>query len=161
MDVLNDLRAGRFPADEFFGETTLNVGTIAGGTRPNVIPEAAHADLQIRLVGDAGAVQEILEETIAGRVQVEYLSIAQPVRLLKVAGFETCIVRFTTDVSHLTKWGAPLLLGPGSILDAHTPRERIAKAELTRAVELYIQLVRALLERAEPQCQVAQRIEVE
>jgi len=37
-----------------------------------------------------------------------------------------------------------LLLGPGSIHLAHTPEERIAKAELQRGVELYERLVRAL-----------------
>src|ERR1044071_1683662 len=50
LDVLNDLRAALWPRDEFFGETTCNIGTVGGGTRPNVIPAEAEAVLQIRLV---------------------------------------------------------------------------------------------------------------
>ena len=34
---------------------------------------------------------------------------------LAVEGFESCIVRFTTDIPQLTNWGTPLLLGPGTI----------------------------------------------
>jgi acetylornithine deacetylase len=55
------------------------------------------------------------------------------------------VVGFTTDVPHLSNWGKPLLLGPGSIHDAHTARERISKAELDRGVNLYVQLARRLL----------------
>ena len=55
-----------------------------------------------------------------------------------VEGFEQRVVRFTTDIPYLPNWGAPLLLGPGSILDAHTAHERIPKRELVEAVELYV-----------------------
>src|SRR5437763_16790882 len=41
LDVLADVRAHDWPHDEFFGATTCNIGTIAGGTRTNVIPAAA------------------------------------------------------------------------------------------------------------------------
>ena len=44
-----------------------------------------------------------------------------------VAGFDTMVAKFTTDVHSLTNWGEPFLLGPGSIHMAHTPHERIAK----------------------------------
>src|SRR3989475_6525356 len=54
---------------------------------------------------------------------------------------ETCVVRFTTDIPHLTNWGTPLLLGPGSILDAHTAHERISVAELAQGVDAYVRLV--------------------
>jgi di/tripeptidase len=37
-----------------------------------------------------------------------------------------------------------LLLGPGSILDAHTDHERISKRELNQAVQLYVDLVKHL-----------------
>jgi acetylornithine deacetylase len=53
-------------------------------------------------------------------------------------------VRFTTDIPYLTRWGKPLLLGPGSILNAHTDHERISKTELSRAVELYVSLATLL-----------------
>ncbi len=145
LDVLRDVRAIAWPSDNFFGQTTCNIGTLAGGTRPNVIAAAAGADLQIRLVTNSMPVKEQLERAIAGRAHVEYLSVAEPVRMHAVAGIEQTVVRFTTDIPYLPNWGTPLLLGPGTILDAHTAHERVAKVELTEAVELYAHLARTLL----------------
>lgn len=147
LDVLADIRAMHWPTDEFFSETTCNIGTIRGGTRPNVIPAEAQAELQIRLVTDAAPVREAVERAVAGRARVEYLSTANPVRMLAVAGFEQRVVRFTTDIPQLSNWGVPLLIGPGSILLAHTSKERVGKRELAQAVDLYTGLVRTLLAR--------------
>jgi acetylornithine deacetylase len=144
LDVLADIRQCAWPSDEHFGDTTCNIGTIKGGTRPNVIAAAAEADLQVRLVTPAAPIKEMLERASGDRALVKYLSVAEPQRMFAVAGFETCVVRFTTDIPHLTNWGTPLLIGPGSILDAHTDHERISKRELTEAVDLYAQLVRTL-----------------
>ncbi|MDQ3806392.1 MAG: M20/M25/M40 family metallo-hydrolase [Acidobacteriota bacterium] len=147
LDVLADVRAAAWPRDEFFGETTCNIGTLRGGTRPNVVPAEAAAELQIRLVTPSAAVKKILEEAVAGRARVEYMSAAEPVRLHAVEGFAREVVRFTTDIPYLPRWGTPLLLGPGSILDAHTPHERVSKRELQDAVGLYARLARTLLAR--------------
>jgi acetylornithine deacetylase len=147
LDVLESVRKCRWPSDRLLGETTCNIGVIGGGTRANVVPEEAYAYLQIRLVSTASPVKSILENAIAGRAQVEYSSEHEPVRLQTIAGFESCLVRFTTDIPYLSKWGTPLLLGPGSILNAHTDHEFVEKRELTRAVDLYAQLVRVLLAR--------------
>jgi acetylornithine deacetylase len=148
LDVLESIRWCQWPADELLGETTCNIGVIGGGTRPNVVAEHASAELQLRLVSEAQPVKTILEDAIAGRADVEYLSEHAPIRLETVAGFEQCTVRFTTDIPYLSNWGTPLLLGPGSILVAHTDREFVAKRELTEAVDLYAQLARELLARA-------------
>jgi acetylornithine deacetylase len=145
LDVLQDVRAGAWPRDEFFGDTNVNIGIIAGGTRTNVLATEARADLHFRLVTDADRVKELLERAVAGRAGIEYLSVTPPVRLMGMAGFEECVVGFTTDTAHLGHWGTPLLLGPGSILDAHTAHERVVKAELARGVELYVRLVRSLI----------------
>ena len=144
LDVLDDIRACAWPSDSFFGHTTCNIGVIEGGTRPNVIPDHARAELQIRLATDIEQGKHMVEAAIAGRAQVEYASAHDPVRLFSVPGFDDCVVRFTTDVPYLSNWGKPLLLGPGSILDAHTEHERIAKVELERAIELYVALVNRL-----------------
>jgi acetylornithine deacetylase len=151
LDVLADLRACVWPRDEFFGETTCNIGTLRGGTRPNVIPAEAAAELQIRLVTPSSTIKELLEQVVAGRARVEYMSAAEPVRMLSVEGFEREVVRFTTDIPYLSTWGRPLLLGPGSILDAHTDGERVSKRELEEAVELYTRLARTLLRGAQAQ----------
>lgn len=145
LDVLADVRAIAWPKDSYFGETTCNIGVLAGGAGSNVIAPDGRAELHIRLIGDPAPVRALLERAVAGRAQIDYLSHTPPIRLTAVPGFEQCVVGFTTDVPHLSNWGKPLLFGPGSIHDAHTPTERIAKTELERGVELYVQLARRLL----------------
>ncbi len=147
LDVLNDVRQIEWPSDETFGTTTCNIGVISGGTRANVVPDSAQTVLQIRLAASAGAVQEMLARAVDERAALEYKSVHDPIRLLALAGFEQTIVRFTTDIPYLTNWGTPLLIGPGSILDAHTEHERVAKSELIKAVEIYANLARTLLAR--------------
>jgi acetylornithine deacetylase len=147
LDVLADLRAREWPRDGFFGETTCNIGTLTGGTRPNVIPAAAEAQLQIRLVTPSETVKAVVEEAARGRARVEYMSAAEPVRMHVPDGFEGEVVRFTTDVPYLRGWGTPLLVGPGSILDAHTDGERVSKRELEESVGIYARLVKSLLRR--------------
>jgi acetylornithine deacetylase len=144
LDVLQDVRAIDWPGDSFFGDTTCNIGVINGGTRPNVIPDHARAELQIRLATDIERVKPEVAEAIAGRARLEYASEHNPVRLYAIEGFDNCVVRFTTDVPYLSNWGKPLLIGPGSIFDAHTEHERISKHELERAIDLYVALANKL-----------------
>jgi len=146
IDILHDIREVELPGDGFFGETTLNVGTIDGGLKTNVIAPAAEAGLHIRLTTNDQPVIEKLEEVIAGRGELETMSCSLPVKMLAVDGFRQKVVRFTTDIPHLTNWGTPLLLGPGSILDAHTKHEFVMKKDLETAVGLYVDLAQRLLE---------------
>ena len=142
---MTDLRAATWPVNDFFGATTFNIGIIGGGTRTNVLASEAKADLHFRLVTDVDVVRHQLEDIVADRAEIEYLSVTPPMRLTGMPGFQQCVVGFTTDVAHLGHWGAPLLLGPGSMLEAHTAHERIAKAELAGGVDLYVELVRSLI----------------
>ena len=73
------------------------------------------------------------------------MSYSLPVKMLAVDGFEQKVVRFTTDIPHLTNWGQPLLLGPGSILVAHTKDEFVLKKDLEEAVRHYLNLAKELL----------------
>lgn len=144
LDILTDIRGLDLPHDEFFGATTLNIGTIAGGLKTNVIPPNAEAGLHVRLVTDEKQILEILEKTIANRGELEIASIALPVKMLAIEGFREKVVRFTTDIPHLSNWGQPLLLGAGSILVAHTEDEFVSKKDLLEAVNLYCNLVKNL-----------------
>jgi acetylornithine deacetylase len=145
LDVLDGIRKIEWPGDESFGETTCNIGVISGGTRANVIPDEAHTTLQIRLASESHAVKQLLEAAVGGRATLDYKSVHDPVRLMALDGFEQAIMRFTTDIPYLPNWGTPLLIGPGSILDAHTEHERVAKKELLRAVDIYADIARRLL----------------
>ncbi|QQS32651.1 MAG: M20/M25/M40 family metallo-hydrolase [Acidobacteriota bacterium] len=145
LDILEDIRHTHFPHDDFFGETTVNIGTIDGGLALNVIPPHAEAGLLIRLTTDREPIEKALESVVRGRGEIEVLSCSEPVKLTPVEGFTQKVVRFTTDIPHLPNWGKPLLLGPGSILVAHTKDEFVLKKDLETAVGLYISLARQLL----------------
>ncbi|HSS18716.1 MAG TPA: M20/M25/M40 family metallo-hydrolase [Pyrinomonadaceae bacterium] len=148
LDALQEVRRCEWPSDELLGSTTCNIGVITGGTRANVIPDEASAELQLRLVSKVDAVKEILLAAAFDHVDIDFESAHEPVCLEKIDGFEQCIVNFTTDIPYLSGWGKPLLLGPGSILNAHTKHEFVEKRELAEAVELYMRLTRTLLAKS-------------
>jgi acetylornithine deacetylase len=145
LDILADLRQTDLPTDDFFGETTLNIGLISGGLATNVIPPNAETGLHIRMVTQLEPVMEQIEKAVAGRGEIEVMSCSLPVKMLQVEGFRQKVVRFTTDIPHLPNWGTPLLLGAGSILVAHTKNEFVLKKDLAESVGLYVDLVRKLL----------------
>lgn len=145
LEVLQDILGADLPEDEFFGETTINIGTIKGGLKTNIVPPFAEAGLHIRMVSELKPVKEALEKAIDGRATLETMSCSLPVKMLAVEGFKQKIVRFTTDIPQLTKWGKPLLLGAGSILNAHTSHEFVLKKDLEESVKLYENLLKELL----------------
>jgi acetylornithine deacetylase len=148
LDILEDVRHTKFPNDDFFGETTCNLATLDGGVALNVIPPKAEAGLLIRLTTPMEPIRDALISLIRDRGELELLSYSLPVKMLAVDGFEQKVVRFTTDIPHLGNWGQPLLLGPGSILVAHTKDEFIYKRDLQTAVGLYVDLAKKLLAEA-------------
>jgi acetylornithine deacetylase len=145
LDILEDVRHTKFPNDEFFGETTVNLATLDGGIALNVIPPNAEAGMLIRLTTPMEPIRDAIESLIRDRGELEILSYSLPVKMLAVEGFNQKVVRFTTDIPHLPNWGTPLLLGPGSILVAHTKDEFVLKKDLETSVELYVNLVKKLL----------------
>ncbi len=144
LDILEKLRALEFPEDPRLGATYVNVGTIRGGRAPNVIPDAAEAEILIRTVTSSARYVEILEGLSAGEDSLEVVATSEPQVMESVAGFPTKVVGYGTDVPSLRSLGKPLLVGPGSILAAHTAQEKVAKQELRDAIALYKQLVRLL-----------------
>jgi acetylornithine deacetylase len=135
--ALHRLLALELPSVEGVGPSTLNVGVIDGGRAPNVIADAANAQVLVRLVGPSEPTRKAIEEAVAGLAEVEFTLEIPFIRMRQVEGLETMVAAFTTDIPALTNWGEPLLLGPGSIHVAHTSFEKIAKGELLRAVDLY------------------------
>ncbi|NOY05471.1 MAG: M20/M25/M40 family metallo-hydrolase [Chlorobi bacterium] len=137
LSVLNDILAEEWGSDEKLGTATVNIGIVKGGVAPNVIPDAAMAEVFFRIVDSAENVLCNLEKIIAERVDLEIISKSDPQELHVVDGIETTVAGFGSDVQYLRKIGTPLMLGPGSIIDAHTNHEKISIEEMDSAVELY------------------------
>jgi acetylornithine deacetylase len=144
LDALMLLRGITLPDDPVLGRTHYSVGLIDGGVAPNVISPKATAELLFRIVGEGAEVVSALAP-LEPLVRVEEVLVIPAVRMHTVSGFETAVFPYTTDVPLLTRWGVPLLLGPGSIHVAHTDEEHVEIAELREAVALYVSIARQLL----------------
>ncbi len=149
LDALERIRHLPLPRDPTLGESTLNIGTIAGGVRPNVIPDACRAELLFRTVGDSGELLAAVRRAAGERVELAVAHDAPPVKLRVLPGFEDTVVRFGTDVPWLEPWGERFLMGPGSIKVAHTDHEKVAKRELEEGAALYQRAAMLLLSEAE------------
>ncbi|HXD16443.1 MAG TPA: M20/M25/M40 family metallo-hydrolase [Vicinamibacterales bacterium] len=144
LDALMVLRGVTLPDDALLGRTHYTVGLIEGGVAPNVVSPHASAELLFRIVGEGAPVRAALS-VIEQLVTIEPVLDIPAVRMHTLDGFETAVFPYTTDVPLLTRWGTPLLLGPGSIHAAHTDDEHVSIDELTQAVELYERVARQLL----------------
>ena len=145
VDALVALRGVTWPTDPDLGGTFYTVGLINGGIAPNVIPPNADAEMMFRTVGGHEDVRRLIEARLGPGITVEDVLVVPPVRLTTVPGFETPTFSFTTDIPFLDRWGAPLLLGPGSVAVAHSDDEHVDIAELHEAVDLYERLATKLL----------------
>jgi acetylornithine deacetylase len=145
LELLPTVKALPMPNDPVLGETTVNIGVIRGGSEANIIPEHAEAELMFRLVTDVAPLRAALASWAKGKAELEYGSHIPMQKFHVIPGFETSPVAYTSDIPLLSRWGTPLLFGPGSIHVAHTPDEHISVRELRAAVDAYERITRALL----------------
>ena len=121
------------PYSEKYGNTTVNIGQIAGGVAANVIAETASAKVSLRLAAGSPsdakkAIQKALEPVIKkaekgdGKFEIEWgLEGYGPVYLdHDIEGFEPVTVNYGTDVPNLDGEHKRYLYGPGTILVAHS-----------------------------------------
>jgi acetylornithine deacetylase len=145
IDALLMLRTIPLPSHPELGATYYSIGLIDGGVAPNVISPHASAEVLFRTVGPPEDILDAIRPVDRLVTSEEILRVPL-VTLHTVPGFPTAVFPFTTDVPFLTRWGAPLLFGPGSILVAHTSHEHLEIAELERAIDAYEQLALACLQ---------------
>jgi acetylornithine deacetylase len=145
IDVLIRLRTVKWPVDTDLGAAYYTVGLIKGGVAPNVVPPDAEAEVLFRSVGPHAPLRALLEGCAGAGISIEELLIVPPVRLTTMPGLPTAIFNFTTDIPFLDRWGAPLLVGPGSVTVAHTDHEHVGLKDLQDAVEIYATLATKLI----------------
>jgi acetylornithine deacetylase len=157
-DLGQRLSADRPARHELFPDVPyvpLNVGTIHGGTAPNVVPDRCDLVLTFRpLPGDDGVrlrrrVEEVTREAAGDApVEIELLSespgmetppdsplLAALVR--ETGGRQPATVSYATDAGWLQRLGLEcVLFGPGDIAAAHRPDEYVRVQDLARAREV-------------------------
>ena len=147
-----------YPAHPFLGPATLNVGTIAGGTRINMVPDQAVIQVDIRTVpGQAsdetlGRLKTVLGPEVTIRVLLDFDAVASDpddpwirevsavvsARSGGTASSEG--LSYFTDASVLTPaFNSPptIILGPGDAEMAHKTDESCSISRLTEAVAIY------------------------
>lgn len=142
---LHRVLSAELPWEPEFGRTTVNVGTIEGGVAPNVIAPLATADLMIRLGAPIEVVKSEIARLLGPGIAVEVPTASEPLKIFTPEGYPKAPVSFGSDVPYLSRIGTTLLVGPGSIHDAHTMAEKIGKDELYGAVDFYVALGERLL----------------
>ena len=145
LALLPTLSALPLPSDPVLGETTVNIGTIRGGTEANIVPDLCEVELMFRLVRDVAPLRAALTKWAGDTAELEWGSHIPAQHFHTIDGFEVSPVAYTSDIPLLGRWGTPLLFGPGSIHVAHTSEEFIEVAELRSAVDAYERIVRNLL----------------
>lgn len=146
LTILERIRSSALPGDPDLGETTVNISKLSGGERYNVIPDQASTGLLFRVSTCLDDVKSLIEDALGELGTIKVINECEPLKMEKVAGYENEVVAFSTDAPYMTNWGNRLVLGPGSIHDAHTLNEKISKTQLTDGVGNYVRLVKKLLE---------------
>lgn len=143
--LLSELDAQNWPTDPILGETTVNIGSLSGGTADNVFAPKASARLMFRLVSDAEIVKQHVIAWVGDRATLEWGVSVPPVHLATMEGFASDVVAYATDIPMLPNWGTPYLYGPGSIHVAHTDGELVRASDLDLAIDDYVRLGRQAL----------------
>jgi len=142
------------------GRSTLNIGVIRGGARPNIVPDLAEAELDIRItpsLAAAGGALKLLKETLefhALPVEITHAHENPPmetlaehpmIRRLSDLGAPLAGAPWFSDAAHLSSGGIPsVCIGPGSIDQAHTVDEFIEIDALKRGADFFTRFLRDL-----------------
>jgi acetylornithine deacetylase len=150
LDFLADLRAASLPAHPVFGDAMMNIGVLEAGSAPNVVADSARAEVIFRTGEPVEALLAKLRPAASGRVTLEVPYRSDPILFRVPKGQRQAeIVSFACDLPLLPAWGEPILVGPGSILDAHTAEEKVDLAQIDEAVSIYSDLAHGLLAQGE------------
>ena len=144
------------------GRSTMNVGIIRGGARPNIVPDLAEAEIDIRItpaLAAAGGALKLLAETIAFYdLPIEIVDPHENLPMDTAAGHPMIQALLATDdatqlagapwfsdAAHLSNGGVPsICIGPGSIDQAHTVDEFIDIAALEQGSDFFSKFIGGL-----------------
>jgi acetylornithine deacetylase/succinyl-diaminopimelate desuccinylase-like protein len=148
---------------KLLGAGTVNVGTISGGTQPNIVPDGCVISIDRRTLPgetEAGVRREIAallqSKKLSAKVSSTKLAPALPLEtdfklplvqtFLRAAGQKKPLgVDYFCDAAVLSAGGIPsVVFGPGDIAQAHTADEWISLAELERGKNLLLRFLNSL-----------------
>lgn len=150
LDILQEIRSHKWPADESLGKTTVNIGFISGGQALNALAENASASMFFRVTTSTADILNQLNEIVAGRAEIDQsYGKNEPVRLTEPPPpYESSVVAFNTDLPYFiarNKLKGAYLFGAGSITTAHSADEHILIEDLRKAVEIHVDICKHTL----------------
>ncbi len=141
--------------DAHFGQELWNLGRVQGGEAANTVAGEATAEIVIRTAPGSTLAVDLMHlgqaRSVSARVvdyRVEMLLDEPPARLDCIDGHPAAPVGFGSDTPRLRPLcpnGRLMMVGPGSILEAHTPHEYLAWSDLSNGIDLLEQVSRSLL----------------
>jgi acetylornithine deacetylase/succinyl-diaminopimelate desuccinylase-like protein len=159
-DYAAQLRRRKHP---LLGAGTVNVGTIAGGTQPNVVPDNCTISIDRRTLPgetEASVRREIIAllklKKLSAHLASTKLAPALPLEtnhklpliqefLCSAGQTKPVGVDYFCDAAVLSAAGIPsVVFGPGDIAQAHTADEWISLAELERGKNLLLRFLKSL-----------------
>lgn len=144
--AISILKGLSFPEDALLGKSSLNIGKIVGGSSINTVPSLATIWVELRTVVDNSTYRDMLEEALKD-FEIEYISDFDKVLLRNqsLLGFFESLTGQISDVkkafTELYFWPSGVILGPGSMCQAHADDEFVCKGELSKALVLYSQIL--------------------
>ena len=141
---------------------TLNLGAIHGGDNANRICGHCELDIDMRslpgmkdeeLVSWLSKALKPIAEKYPGRLTIAELDPSSPsfqqtadselVRTAeKFSGHSCCAVNYATEAPFIQQLGCQtIVMGPGSIDQAHQPNEYLAHSEISKTEQLLTQLI--------------------
>ena len=144
--------------DALLGHSTINLGTIQGGTRSNIVADHCTLRVDIRMTPQLcrqGGALPLLETFVARfGATVSPLPEAPPLDTDEGNAFVQALIRsgaplagapWFCDAAYLASAGIPAIaIGPGSIAQAHTKDEWIATADLEAGAVFFAKFLRGL-----------------
>jgi acetylornithine deacetylase len=137
VQILGSLLVTEWQSSVDLGRETVNIGTICGGLADNVLAPEASARLMFRTVSPWRDTLDQLKAVVGDAASVEVNGGCDPLPIHSPSGYQSKPVAFGSDLPYLKEIGRPVMIGPGSILVAHTAAEAVSCADLERAVRLY------------------------
>lgn len=160
---LKEQLAQSYNNDAFDVQTpTLNLGAIHGGDNANRICGHCELDLDMRslpgmkddeLVAWLAEILAPIAEKYPGRLSIAELDPSSPsfqqncdselvITAEKFSGHQCCAVNYATEAPFVQQLGCQtIIMGPGSIDQAHQPNEYLAHNEIAKTEKLLIKLV--------------------
>jgi len=148
LDWLDRLRVEPLAVDAMLGPEVWNLGLLRAGEAVNSVPAHGEAHLQARTVPGT-RILEALRRTCPEGGSVEVLLDEPWDHYPELIGFDAATLPFGSDapaLRNLVPDRMVILVGPGSIREAHTLHEHITLDEVLAGVELNARLAKRFLD---------------